>query len=257
MKQVIYFFLIAFVSSCTYLSLEDLQVNCDEFPMKISTTVVDTDCGTDAGAITILVNGGEAPYTYFLNDVEQSSPEFTGLASGNYKIRVVAANGCETQAEADVFNKNGVQATVSSDVAGCGSTNGSITVIAQNGQMPYSYALDAGNFQPSNVFTNLAHGDYQVVVKDNLGCLFTVTEKVLSGISYKQSVEPIIMNNCAVSGCHNGTQFPDFRDFANVQANKNRIKEFTQSGFMPQDGSLTTAEKEAIACWVDDGGLNN
>ena len=66
------------------------------------------------------------------------------------------------------------------------------------------------------------------------------------------------MNNCAVSGCHNGTQFPDFRSLSNIQQNKDQIRQRTQTGNMPPNGrSLTQQQIDLIACWIDDGALDN
>jgi len=35
------------------------------------------------------------------------------------------------------------------------------------------------------------------------------------------------------------------------------VQEVTQTRRMPKDGTLTSAEIEAIRCWVDNGALNN
>jgi gliding motility-associated-like protein len=54
---------------------------------------------------------------------------------------------------------------VSTD-ASCGLNNGSITVSASNGDPAYTYSLDGIHFQTSNVFSGLATGNYNVLVKD-------------------------------------------------------------------------------------------
>ncbi len=112
-------------------------------------------------------------------------------------------------------------------------------------------------YSTNNVFTGLSAGNHTVVVKDDTGCELTQTIKVKSGISYSSTIAPIISENCAVTGCHNGSQFPDFRQFANVQGNAGQIKTLTGSRVMPAEGSLTQAEIDMIACWVDDGAVAN
>ncbi|MFN8322817.1 MAG: gliding motility-associated C-terminal domain-containing protein [Chitinophagales bacterium] len=57
------------------------------------------------------------------------------------------------------------------DVACNGGNTGSITITAQGGQPPFSYSIDSGaTFLPSNVFSGLTIGTYNVVVLDNFGC---------------------------------------------------------------------------------------
>jgi gliding motility-associated-like protein len=52
-------------------------------------------------------------------------------------------------------------------VASCTtSNNGSITVSAVNGIPPYTYSLDGGTFQTSNVFNNVSVGNHTITIKD-------------------------------------------------------------------------------------------
>jgi uncharacterized membrane protein len=80
-------------------------------------------------------------------------------------------------------------------------------------------------------------------------------------VSLVQDVLPIIQQNCAVSGCHvAGTGRVDFTIKENVIQNASLIRTNTQSGIMPPPGSgksLTAAEKETIACWVQNGAQDN
>lgn len=68
---------------------------------------------------------------------------------------------------------------------------------------------------------------------------------------------PIIQKDCAISGCHNGSQSPRLETNQEVIANAARIKSETQAGSMPRNRTLSDQEIELIACWVDDGALNN
>ncbi|MEG0696486.1 MAG: hypothetical protein RR447_05055, partial [Algoriella sp.] len=43
--------------------------------------------------------------------------------------------------------------------------------IASGSTPPYLYALDNGNFQTSNIFTNVTLGNHIIHVKSNLGCV--------------------------------------------------------------------------------------
>lgn len=75
-------------------------------------------------------------------------------------------------------------------------------------------------------------------------------------ITYAISVKPIIDANCIQ--CHgSGGTFPNLTTYNGTSANAAIVKAETSSRRMPQGGTLTTAEIEAIACWVDGGALNN
>jgi hypothetical protein len=80
-----------------------------------------------------------------------------------------------------------------------------------------------------------------------------------TAVSYSTTIRPLIDANCMP--CHNGdgnTPFaPDLTNYNSVQGIAGLIKDVTQSGRMPKDGSLTIAEIDAIKCWVDNGALNN
>lgn len=59
--------------------------------------------------------------------------------------------------------------------------NGQISISASGGQPPYSYSLDGINFQASGDFTNLSNGTYTLVVMDENGDSFSVSESITSG----------------------------------------------------------------------------
>ena len=81
-------------------------------------------------------------------------------------------------------------------------------------------------------------------------------------ISYGQVIEPILMFNCAIPSCHDGSNplLPDWTVFSNVQAAAPQIKERTGNRTMPPSNSgkiLSARQVDDIACWVDSGALNN
>lgn len=73
-------------------------------------------------------------------------------------------------------------------------------------------------------------------------------------------VLPIIQTSCGASGCHNAgsTSGPGaLTNFTQIKASASNIKASVESGSMPKGSSLTTAQKNAISCWVSSGALNN
>lgn len=74
-------------------------------------------------------------------------------------------------------------------------------------------------------------------------------------VSFIADVRPIINANCVQ--CHNGSQFPDLRDYSKVSANSANVKSAVSNRRMPLGGSLTNAEINIIVSWIDSGALNN
>lgn len=91
-----------------------------------------------------------------------------------------------------------------------------------------------------------------------------VTPPVLdcSGIDSKFGtvISVIIQNSCATSGCHSSgsSNGPGaLTNFNQIKASASSITNAIETGRMPKGGSLTTAQKQAISCWVESGSPNN
>lgn len=221
-------------------------------------TKSDANCGQPDGNFEVQGNGGQSPYQYAINGgTFQSSGAFSQLTSGNYSVQVKDANDCVSTLQVNVLNEDGVNMTTSVADSGCGSSEGQIVVTATGGQGPYTYSIDGGDFVSDNTFDQLASGEYTVVTKDASNCEISQSVTVATGISFQNSVAQIISNNCATSSCHGGTQSPNLTSFSNIQAFASQIRTVTSNGTMPKDGTLSNAEIAAIACWVNDGALDN
>lgn len=259
-----FFSVVVLLSASTWLSCEyevvPGPVDCSENPVIIElVSVTGSNCGAMDGSIEVVANGGSGKYRYVAGDGEpQESPVLTGLAAGHYEIIALDENNCSATLETSVQNINGVNISfTATDAGGCSGSNGTISVNAFDGTEPYQYRLGEGSYGSSHTFSGLARGTYNLVVSDASGCEVTQTVRVRSGISFAQSIAPIIERSCAINDCHNGSQFPDFRVFKNIHDSARDIKELTADGTMPQEGTLTQTEINMIACWVDDGALNN
>jgi hypothetical protein len=233
--------------------------SCNDDPVVLELiSVTDSDCALKNGSVEVNASGGSGTYLFRLNGGEpQTASVFVDVGPGTYEVSATDDNNCIGIVEANVKNKNGMNLTFQSTDAGCKGTGGTITIEAFDGVEPYQYKIDGSSFSPTNDFTGLSAGNHSVVVKDDTGCELTQTIRVKTGISYSTSIAPIISTNCAITGCHNGSQFPDFRSFDNVQRNAAQIKTLTGNRTMPEDGSLTQSEIDMIACWVDDGAVAN
>jgi len=79
--------------------------------------------------------------------------------------------------------------------------------------------------------------------------------------SFAANVNPIIQSTCATDAtCHgagSGNGPGPLQTYLQISNAKVNIKTAVANGTMPKVGTLTTAQKNSIICWVDGGGLNN
>jgi len=132
-----------------------------------------TSCsGVNNGTITVTPGGGNFPYQYSLNGGPlQNGNVFSGLAAGNYTIKVVDVNGCNSSYPVTINAGVALNATISKTNVSCnGAANGTITVTVTTGTPPFQYSLDNVTWFTSNTFTGLTAGTYTVYYRDNNAC---------------------------------------------------------------------------------------
>ena len=258
------FGVIVFVIGLTWQSCEyeviPGAVDCSENPVTIDlVSSTEANCALNDGSVEVVAAGGGGNYRFVLDDGEpQTSAVFGEVAAGVYQITALDQNNCSATMEVTVRNQNGMNINfVATEAGGCSGSNGTLTVNAFDGTGPYQYKLGDGSYSPNHTFTGLSRGEYDLTVTDATGCEVTQPVMIRSGISFAESIAPIIQRSCAINDCHNGSQFPDFRVFKNIHDNAGQIKALTGDRTMPQEGSLTQAEINMIACWVDDGAPAN
>ncbi|MBP6688067.1 MAG: hypothetical protein KA160_09425 [Lacibacter sp.] len=77
---------------------------------------------------------------------------------------------------------------------------------------------------------------------------------------FNLNVLPIFQSSCAASGCHNtgSSNGPGaLTTHAEISAAKAQVRASVLSGSMPKSGTLTSAQKNSIICWIDAGAANN
>ena len=147
-------------------------------------TATATTCNVATnGSATATPTNGSAPYTYSLDGAAfQNNNSFSNLSSGAHIISILDNNGCTGNVNVTVPVGAGISATAATTATACpGINNGTITITASAGTTPYTYALDGGTAQPSNIFNNVSSGAHSVLVTDANGCTFTVSPTVASG----------------------------------------------------------------------------
>lgn len=83
--------------------------------------------------------------------------------------------------------------------------------------------------------------------------------------TFAADIRPIIETKCAITECHNGDMGPDLNwtnfDKFHQRAASGLVKYRVTHGIMPPSyspaGPLSAEQINAIACWSDQGALNN
>ncbi|MRI02617.1 hypothetical protein GH721_18895, partial [Kriegella sp. EG-1] len=159
-------------STCTWTGTQTLSPFNAVQPSAVVTKNI--DC-TD-GIISLTHTGGTAPYEYSIN----GNATFTSFASGNqtnipistagnYTFTVRDANGCEVDsAPVDVIVESEIVYSVNSNDITCnGNDDGNISINVTDSQgYSTTFSNNGGSsFQTSNVFSNLASGTYNIVIR--------------------------------------------------------------------------------------------
>jgi gliding motility-associated-like protein len=153
-------------------------------PSPLVTSIISTDniCkNANDGAITVLIAGGTPWYKYDW-DVAGLADTSTveNLFAGIYTVTVTDGNGCEIIETITITEpKDGISATYNIDDVSCfGERDGQIQINASGDTPPFEFSRDGVNYDNSNVLIGLFAGDYEVFVRDNLGCIFKDTVNV-------------------------------------------------------------------------------
>ena len=79
--------------------------------------------------------------------------------------------------------------------------------------------------------------------------------------AFAANVNPIIQSTCATDAtCHGAGSANGpgpLLTYTQISSAKVTIKSAVSSGLMPKVGTLTTAQKNSIICWIDGGAPNN
>ncbi len=242
---------------------------CTGVTITVTLTKTDPSPGQSNGSITATATGGTG-FTYSLNGgAYQASGTFTGLAAGTYTVTAKSSAGCLGSAQITLVTSNPcatiniVITTAIVNYTPCVTpATGKITVTA-TGSTGFTYNINGGAYQASNVFSSLTAGNYTVGVKDVNGCTKTAAATVGNvpmGPLFT-NVRNLISTRCNGTGCHmNGGNAAgyNFDNDCNIVSKWSQINQaavtytMTQMPKSPQP-LLTAAEKLVITNWINAG----
>ncbi len=167
--------------------------------------------GESSGSINLTPGGGTLPYTFIWSN-GATTEDLISLPAGTYSVTLTDANGCSatssiTLTEPVVFVAliTGVTVNGGTNITCNGGTDGSASVTATGGTLPYTYLWSNGATTSS--ISGLGAGLISVTVYDLNGCSnqdsFTFTEPAL--ISITSSLSAYNGYNVGCEGGANGS----------------------------------------------------
>jgi gliding motility-associated-like protein len=193
-------------ASTMYYLVYDDGCGCqtqDSFMIQVSdinvpnTIVNKYQCNTTDGEITISPVGGYSPYQFSIDSGSNFfvSNFFNNLDIGTYDVIVRDSVGCWSPLKIDTILDPGAPIIDSfrlQDVSCFAANDGEIEIFGSGGLSPYTFSNDSGStYQVSNLFTNLAFGNYFIQMRDDSLCR-SLPQEVLIGSNGQMFVDSII-----------------------------------------------------------------
>jgi hypothetical protein len=176
-----------------YADVLEITVSNPNVFSDITISTINSNCNSLDGSITATPVGGVGPFTYQWYSISpedfppyytqtpigQTTETATNLGVGNYSVTIVdQGTGCEISTIANL--QQNIVLTYPYELESslsithpCSFDEGEITVLINNGTLPYTY--DWSNGDETETSSNLTAGAYSVLITDAAGC-----SKVLS-----------------------------------------------------------------------------
>jgi len=186
-------------------------------------TATNAKCnGSTDGTVFLTPGGGTPGYTFSWSN-NATTQNLVVVGVGNYTVTVKDANNCTKTASETVNQPTMITLTTTvTNVTNQNNNDGSITINAGGGTLPYDYTINYGaTLQSSNIFNNLASGTYEVIVEDANGCI--ASQNVNVGYTLVDSLSTTKDTACIIDYTK-GIDSTVFSNFKYLGANQFSIK---------------------------------
>jgi gliding motility-associated-like protein len=179
---------------------------------EIFASHVDIDCfGAATGQFEVLATGGSGVFEYSIDNGANwlATALFQNRTAGFYNVwvRDVASPACEYRnliiRLTEPMPLNLILAS-QTNVSCNGRTDGSVTVLASGGTMPYQYSVDGINWQVSPMFS-LGAGNHTISMMDSRSCLKTLTVTITQPAALSISEDFAVHQNVSCNGGNDGS----------------------------------------------------
>lgn len=150
------------------IEIDTFEVTAPD-PLILDITTQDTECDTTFGKATVVVTGGDEPYTYHWSN-GGTGKVIDSLESGVYIVTVTDNRGCSELGVATINDIGAPSIAVNSvtDVSCYGGSDGAINLTVSGGVTPYEYVWSNGD--STEDISNIIAGQYEFTVLDGQGC---------------------------------------------------------------------------------------
>ena len=180
-------------NGCVAAITNDIKIEAvPTLKLILTGTNLDINCfGDNNGRIVAKAKGGLGNYVYTLQDasgiqmagtVPNSSGVFIELLAGTYYVKVDSGD-CATTSAKIVIAQPQIPFDVIelvTNVSCYGGNNGSVIITTSGGTGIIKYAISPklNQFFENNLFEDLAPGNYEIIVQDELGCYVNLSVKI-------------------------------------------------------------------------------
>lgn len=163
-------------SSCETQDLEEVKKS-DSFTARLEST--DTYCGEDNGTLKIQISEGIGPFNYQMNNgTFTTKSNYEKLGYGSYEVTVRdETTGCETKMSTSIKSSRAIESEILVSHTSCGEENGQLTVETKGGVGALDLRIN-GTRRSANNFQKLAHGEYEIQITDQVGCVVIHQETI-------------------------------------------------------------------------------
>lgn len=178
-----YRFVVVDGNNCYSISNQVTVQNLGALTMAAPTIDAPIKCeGSATGEITANYSGGQAPYSFSINNwaSQQNSPNFANLSPGTYTVQVRDADGCEDQITVTLDDPETFKANAGVSKTGTCDPNEFSEVRFTNvegGIQPYEFSFDGGTtfvvddpMDPTKRIQLLPSGNHVLIARDARGC---------------------------------------------------------------------------------------
>jgi large repetitive protein len=175
----------------------------DPTPITIATVnQIPPSCASSTdGSIQVSASGGDGGFTYSWN-TGATGASINGLVGGTYTVTAKDAKNC-TQVKSITLTALAplIVSIVNSTQISCfAGTNGSVTLSASGGAVPYEYSINGGStWQPSPTFTGLAANTFNVSARDVNGCIGTTSVTITQPAILSSTISSTNNTTCGLA----------------------------------------------------------
>jgi len=171
--------------------------------LDYSISKTDVGCEQDStGEIDITINASAGPVTFNWS-TGAISEDLSNLTGGTYTV-IISDTACSFTEAIDI-DGDSLDVSFNATNADCSGNGGSLEVLVNGGQAPYTFAWSNGVTTSLN--SNLSAGGYSVVVTDSGGC----TDREVTFVDVEDTCEYVISGRVFFD--YNGNCLFDGNDF--------------------------------------------